>query len=69
MVRARFPGKQLFTATPPGRHHKARKMLNARNSATNITPGRIAKYPIPEFIRDANGILIATRPASYAPPS
>jgi hypothetical protein len=67
-VRQRFPGKQLFAATPPGRHGKAREMLKACNSGTNITPGRVAKYLMPEFIRDANGNVVATRPTNYAPP-
>lgn len=67
-VRARFPGKQVFAATPPGRHGLAREMLKACNSGTPITPGRIAKCLLPEFVRDGKGNLIATRPASYAPP-
>ena len=67
-VRARFPGKELFAATPPGRHGKAREMLNACNSGTNITAGRIAKYLLPEFVKDDKGALIASRPPSYAPP-
>lgn len=67
-VRARFPGKQVFAATPPGRHGKAREMLRACHSGTNITPGRVAKWLLPEFVRDDKGNLIATRPAGYAPP-
>jgi hypothetical protein len=67
-VRARYPGKQLFAATPPGRYGKAREMLNACHSGTHITPGRIAKYLLPKFVTDANGNVIATRPANYAPP-
>ena len=66
-VRTRYPGKQLFAATPPGRHNSARGVLNACNSGTPITAGRIAKC-FPEFVNDANGQLIATRPASYSPP-
>jgi uncharacterized LabA/DUF88 family protein len=67
-VRVRYPGKQLFVATPPGRHDKARGMLNACHSGIQITPGRVAKYLLPEFVRDAGGTLVATRPLSYAPP-
>ena len=47
---------------------KTREMLNACNSAVNITAGRIAKCLLPEFVRDQNGAVIATRPPSYAPP-
>ena len=68
-VRARFAGKQLFAATSPGRHGMAREMIRACNSATNITPGRVGKCLLPEFVRDSKGTLIATRPAGYIPPS
>jgi uncharacterized LabA/DUF88 family protein len=68
-VRARFPGKQLFAATPPGRHSMAREMLKVCNSGTPITAGRIEKCLLPELIHDANGKVLATRPASYAPPA
>lgn len=67
-VRQRFPGKQLFAATPPGRHGKAREMIKACNSSTNITPGRVAKCLLPAQILDANGHTVATRPPSYEPP-
>jgi hypothetical protein len=48
-VRARYPGKQLFAATPPGRHSHARELLKACNSRTPITTGRIAKCLLPEL--------------------
>jgi uncharacterized LabA/DUF88 family protein len=67
-VRARFPGKQLFAGTPPGRHGKAREMLSACNSGMNVRPNRIATCLLPEFVRDPKGNLIASRPAPYAPP-
>lgn len=67
-VRRRFPAKQMFAATPPERHHKAREMLKACHSATNITPGRIARSLLPASITDAAGLVVATRPAPYDPP-
>lgn len=67
-VRARFPGKQLFVATPPDRYGKARGLLNVCNSGTAITKGRIARCLLPATIADANGALIATRPVEYDPP-
>jgi hypothetical protein len=67
-VRARFPGKQLFAATPPGRHSMAREMLKVCNSGTPTTAGRIEKCLLPEFIYNKDGKVLATRPASYAPP-
>src|ERR1700742_3510844 len=36
-VRTRLPAKQIFAATPPGRHRHAREMLRVCNSGTNIT--------------------------------
>jgi hypothetical protein len=67
-VRARFPGKQLFAATPPGRHSHAREMLKVCHSGTPITAGRLAKCLLPDLFHDNAGNLLATRPASYAPP-
>lgn len=67
-VRARYPGKEVFAAIPPGRYGKAREMLKACNSGTHITPGRIAKCLLPEFVKAASGNIIATRPPNYAPP-
>jgi hypothetical protein len=67
-VRARFPGKQLFAATPPGRHARARDVLNACHSRMEIRPARIMSCCLPQEIRDAGGKLIARRPAEYDPP-
>jgi hypothetical protein len=67
-VRRRFPGKQVFAATPPGRHQKAREMLNACHSGTPITAGRLARCLLPAVVPDALGVVIATRPPSYTPP-
>jgi uncharacterized LabA/DUF88 family protein len=68
-VRSRFPGKQLFVATPPNRHANARDLLKVCHSGTPITPGRIAKYLLPAQVMSTTGQLVATRPASYAPPA
>jgi hypothetical protein len=68
-VRARLPGKQLFAATPPGRHGHAREMLKVCHSGTPITSGRIEKCLLPELVHDRAGKLVATRPPSYAPPT
>lgn len=68
-VRSRFPGKQIFVATPPDRHANARDLLKVCHSGTPITPGRIAKNLLPAQILAANGHLIAARPSSYTPPA
>lgn len=68
-VRTRLPEKQMFVATPPDRHGRARGLLSACNSGTPITAGRLAQCLFPETIHDATGGLVATRPGSYAPPA
>jgi uncharacterized LabA/DUF88 family protein len=68
VVRRRFPGKQIFLATPPGRHSMARNLLSACNSGMSITDGRLGQCLLPREITDANGLVIARRPAEYNPP-
>jgi uncharacterized LabA/DUF88 family protein len=67
-VRARYPAKQVFVATPPGRYASARGILSASNSGMEITRGRIAKHLFPDVLATPDGTVIATRPPSYAPP-
>jgi hypothetical protein len=67
-VRARLPGKQMFAATPPGRHGKAREMLKICSSNTMITPGRVARALLPATILKSDGSTVATRPKKYDPP-
>jgi uncharacterized LabA/DUF88 family protein len=68
-VRARFPGKQVFVATPPHRYGNARELLKACNAGIQITPGRIAKCLFPATVVDAAGAVVASRPPSYTPPA
>ncbi|SHJ13398.1 Uncharacterized conserved protein, LabA/DUF88 family [Aureimonas altamirensis DSM 21988] len=68
-VRTRYPGKQVFCATPPGRHGHARELLKVCNSGTMITQGRLARCLLPAEVRDAGGNLIASRPNGYTPPA
>jgi hypothetical protein len=67
-VRRRYPNKQVFAATPPGRHHMAREMLRVCGSSTNITAGRIARCLLPATITTGQGKVI-TRPSQYDPPT
>jgi hypothetical protein len=67
-VRSRLPTKQIFAATPPGRHSTARGLLMVCNSGINITQGRIAKCLLPQIVTDLKGNEIARRPSSYDPP-
>jgi hypothetical protein len=68
MIRRRLPGKQIFLATPPGRHAFARELLKACNSGINITAGRLASCVMFETIHDANSNVVARRPKEYAHP-
>jgi NYN domain len=68
-VRARLPAKQIFAATPPGRHGHAREMLKVCNSGANITQGRIARCLLPQTVLNTAGQTVATRPVSYDPPA
>jgi uncharacterized LabA/DUF88 family protein len=68
VVRRRLPGKEVFLATPPGRHAHARDLLKACNSGINITAGRVANCLLPEAIMDAEGNVVARRPEDYDPP-
>lgn len=63
IVKSRFPKKQLFVATPPGRFNHARGL----KPGLELTAGRLAKCPLPITASDpATGRVLFTRPASYA---
>lgn len=66
-VRRRYPTKQVFAATPPGRHNMAREMLKACQSGTNITAGRLEGCLLPATLATVQGTII-TRPTQYDPP-
>lgn len=68
VVRRRFPGKEVFLATPPNRHSNARELLGACNSGIALTAGRLAKCLLPETLASNDGTEVAWRPPSYAPP-
>lgn len=42
-VRHRFPGKEVFLATPPERHKNARELIKLCNSTSPVTAGRLGK--------------------------
>jgi uncharacterized LabA/DUF88 family protein len=69
VVRRRLPAKEVFVATPPGRHAYARDLLRACNSGTPITQGRVDSCLLPRTIADAKGTMIALRPTDYDPPT
>jgi len=67
-IRRRLPRKEVFVATPPGRHAMARDLLGVCNSGIALTPGRLAGCLFPERVIDAEGAVVAVRPADYNPP-
>src|SRR5258708_36520503 len=67
-IKTRLPRKQLFAATPPGRHRSARGILDVCHQGTNITAGRVARDLFSQNPVDAPGLLVATRAVSYDPP-
>jgi uncharacterized LabA/DUF88 family protein len=67
-VRNRFPGKEVFVATPPKRHSNARELMKFCSSSLNITPGRIARCLLPQVVIDQKGNEVVRRPISYDPP-
>jgi uncharacterized LabA/DUF88 family protein len=63
IVKARFPKKQIFVATPPKRFGHARGL----KPAMEITAGRLAKCTLPVMAADpVTGRVLFTRPANYA---
>lgn len=61
LVKARFPGKQLFVVSPPNRHNHARSL----NTAYTLTSGRLARCLLPETATDSSGRTLFQRPATY----
>jgi hypothetical protein len=57
VVRKRLPKKEVFVATPPGRHSYARDLLGSCHSGTSITQGRIARCLLPARLEDARGVV------------
>jgi len=62
IVKNRYPNKELFVAAPPKRLTAARGL----NPRLEITPGRLAKCPLPDMATDpTTGRVLFTKPASY----
>ena len=68
-ARKRFVDKTYYVATPPGQFSAARSLTRSGHGYFEISPPRIASCLLPEQVKDANGAVLATRPAAYAPPA
>ena len=53
IVETRFPKKQLFVVSPPGRLSHARSL----KPRLELTPGRLEKCLLPELAHDSDGKL------------
>ena len=63
-VRAEAPKKNVIVVAPPKRYARARALA----PHMEVTRGRIAKYLLPEEIKNSTGKVIAKRPIAYDPP-
>ena len=65
MVRAEFPKKQIIAVAPPMMGH-SNDLLTVCNGKRKITPTQVRQCLLPEYVYDAGGALVATRPTNYA---
>lgn len=63
-VRADTPTKNVVVFAPPKRFSRARDL----SPNSEVTKGRIAKYLLPEELRDTTGTLICRMPPKYVLP-
>lgn len=68
-ARKRFVDKTYYVATPPGQFSAARSLTRTGHGYFEIRPPRIANCLLPEHVLNADGTILATRPAAYAPPT
>jgi hypothetical protein len=64
MVRAEFPNKEIVAVAPPFMGH-SNDLIRVCQSKKKITPTQIWSCLLPQRVHDANGHVVATRPADY----
>lgn len=67
MLRESFPKKELTLVAPPLAGHST-EMLSWASSRSKITKGHLTASLLPREVRDADGTIVALRPAAYDPP-
>jgi len=67
LMRVRFPEKGLTLVAPPLAGHSV-EMIEHVTAKTKMTLRQLEQSLLPAEIRNAEGKVIATRPAEYAPP-
>jgi len=68
-VRKAFPDKIVDAVIPERRYRFASEMKQVCSNVIQIREHHFQNNLFPEEVRDAEGNLIATRPAKYAPPA
>lgn len=64
MVRAEFPQKQIVAVAPPLMGH-SNDLIQVCQLKKKITPRQISSCLLPQYIKDAGGQVVATRPTEY----
>ena len=67
-VRQRRPEKEVFLAIPPKRFSRARDLVKVCTGNFQIPASRVEMCLLPAVVSDANGAIVARRPAQYDPP-
>ncbi len=66
MVRNNFPHKNITTIVPPNYRH-SNELIQASSDKAKITVDHLKRCLMPEYVLDAGGNLIVTRPLEYTP--
>lgn len=64
MFRQRFPTKYITTVAPPNRRHAGAIAQHSTN-AIPLKVSQIHRCLFPEEVRNADGVVVATRPTKY----
>lgn len=67
MVSSKFPNKEVFIVAPPHMGH-SNDLISIAHGKKKIKKDQLEQCLFNEFVRDASGSVVATRPAAYAPP-
>jgi uncharacterized LabA/DUF88 family protein len=67
MVRSQFPKKELIVVAPPHAGHST-DLISIAHGKKKVSKAQIEQCLFPQFVTDAGGNVVATRPAEYAPP-
>lgn len=66
MVRSQFPQKEIVIVAPPNLGHST-DLIQIAHGKRKISLAQVEQSLFPEFVIDAGGNVVATRPAQYEP--